>query len=128
MKYGVKIKCLRNFKEIHETFSRMGVGSKKDKILWQSCHLIEENNEFYICHFKECFLLEGSSALLTDDDMNRRDKIILILKNIFKMIEIDDPNFKPNEEVDCHVFILKHSDKSTWKTYPKYVKRTFNKK
>ena len=127
MKLGITINCKRSEKEIHETLSRIGIPKLSDpnqKTLWPSCHLIEmDDGERRICHFKEAMLLEGSEANLEEDDLKRRNRIIMLLEK-WSMIDIPESEDKKNiEDVLDHVFIIKHCDKPYWSIKPKYFPR-----
>ena len=124
MEYGIRVKCLRNPKEIHETLFRIGIPRIHDKVLWPSCHLVEHGDgNYYILHFKECFLMEGSRAELVDDDYRRRNKIINLLSEHFGMIEVLEDDTRKYEKVLDHVFVLSHFDKWDWNIRPKYIPR-----
>ena len=121
MKLGIRVKLCRNIKEIHETLSRIGIPRMADKVLWPSAHLIEVRGNYYILHFKECFLMEGSRAIVDETDIMRRNLILCMLED-WGMIEIDDDNFDDTKILD-YVFVLRYKDKWKWRILPKYFPR-----
>jgi hypothetical protein len=70
-----------DFHKVRETLSRIGVASQTEKILYQSCHILHKRGLYYICHFKELFLLDGKPSTLTDSDLARRNTIAKLLED-----------------------------------------------
>ena len=70
-----------DFLKVRETLSRIGVASRKDKILYQSCHILHKQGKYYIVHFKELFALDGKDTNLTENDIGRRNRIANLLKD-----------------------------------------------
>ncbi len=70
-----------DFLKVRETLTRIGVASRKDKILYQSCHILHKQGKYYIVHFKELFALDGKQADLTDNDLERRNTIAKLLSD-----------------------------------------------
>ena len=68
-----------DFLKVRETLTRIGISSKKDNILYQSCHILHKQGRYFIVHFKELFALDGKSADLTDNDLERRNTIAKLL-------------------------------------------------
>ena len=68
-----------DFLKVRETLTRIGVASRSDKILYQSCHILHKQGRYYIVHFKELFALDGKHADLTDNDLQRRNTIANLL-------------------------------------------------
>ena len=105
-------------KLIRETLSRMGIANKKEKILYPSCYLYEEDGIYFIAHFKELFALrEGGFNNLSEDDIERRNAIIFCLEK-WGLIKVVYPEQIENHEM--FVFILPHSEKESWKINHKY--------
>ncbi len=75
----VKLEHPDDFLKIRETLSRIGVASRKDKTLYQSCHILHKQGKYYIVHFKEMFLLDGKRSDFTEDDKARRNTIANLL-------------------------------------------------
>ena len=70
-----------DFLKVRETLSRIGVASKKDKTLYQSCHILHKQGRYFITHFKELFALDGKEADLSDNDLKRRNAIAKLLED-----------------------------------------------
>ena len=77
----VTLKQPDDFLKIRETLSRMGVASRKDKTLFQSCHILHKQGKYYIVHFKELFALDGKRATLIQNDIQRRNTIASLLQD-----------------------------------------------
>ena len=75
----VELKEPDDFLKIRETLSRIGVASRKDKILYQSCHVLHKKSKYYIVHFKELFALDGKDTNLSENDIARRNTIAKLL-------------------------------------------------
>jgi len=76
-----------DFLKIRETLTRIGVASRKDKTLYQSCHILHKQGKYYIVHFKELFALDGKKSTLTQNDIQRRNTISLLLQD-WNLIDI----------------------------------------
>ena len=70
-----------DFLKVRETLTRIGVASRKDKTLYQSCHILHKQGKYYIVHFKELFALDGKQADLSDNDLERRNTIAKLLSD-----------------------------------------------
>jgi hypothetical protein len=110
-----------DFLKVRETLTRIGVASKKDKTLFQSCHILHKQGRYYIVHFKELFALDGKPTDLTDNDLSRRNAIANLLEDwgLVKLVnpkstEIPEPIFL------SQVKILSHKEKHEWQLVPKY--------
>ena len=115
----VELKEPDDFLKIRETLSRIGVASRKDKILYQSCHILHKQGRYFIVHFKELFLLDSKPASLSENDMHRRNSISILLSD-WGLLEL----IKPIEK-DCiaplkQIKIISHREKSEWELCPKY--------
>ena len=75
----VTLKEPDDFLKVRETLSRIGVASRKEKILYQSCHILHKQGKYYIVHFKELFALDGKDTNLTENDIGRRNRIANLL-------------------------------------------------
>ena len=75
----VRLKNPEDFLKIRETLTRIGVASRKDQTLYQSCHILHKQGRYYIVHFKELFALDGKHANLTVNDVQRRNRIVRLL-------------------------------------------------
>jgi hypothetical protein len=109
-----------DFLKIKETLTRIGVASKKEKKLYQSCHILHKRGKYYIVHFKELFLLDGKQSDFSDEDKARRNTIANLLAewNLIKIIDQD--NFQEPRAPLSHIKILPHKEKADWVLESKY--------
>jgi hypothetical protein len=116
----VRIGEEQDFLKIKETLTRIGVASRKDNKLYQSCHILHKQGKYYIVHFKELFALDGKPTDFSDEDKGRRNTIINLLQDwgLIKVVDarqIDDPRAAMNQ-----IKILPHKDKAQWELVAKY--------
>jgi hypothetical protein len=116
----VRIGEEQDFLKIKETLTRIGVASRKDNKLYQSCHILHKQGKYYIVHFKELFGLDGKPTDFSDEDKGRRNTIINLLQDwdLVKVVDarqIDDPRAAMSQ-----VKILPHKDKGQWELVAKY--------
>jgi hypothetical protein len=109
-----------DFLKIRETLSRIGVASKKDRILYQSCHILHKQGKYYLVHFKELFLLDGKSSDFSEDDIGRRNTIANLLSE-WNLLTLVDPSksAEPTSTLS-HIKIISHKEKSEWNLVTKY--------
>ena len=109
-----------NFLKVRETLSRIGVASKKDKTLYQSCHILHKQGKYYIVHFKELFLLDGKKSDFSEDDIARRNTIANLLHE-WELLDLVDEE-KSDDPVAplSQIKILSHKEKNDWQLVPKY--------
>lgn len=109
-----------DFLKVRETLTRIGVASKKEKILYQSCHILHKQGKYYIVHFKELFSLDGKPTDLTENDIARRNTVTNLLED-WELIKIvnKDQTVEPTVSLS-QVKILSHKEKSDWELVPKY--------
>ena len=81
-----------DFLKVRETLTRIGVASRKDKTLFQSCHILHKQGHYFIVHFKELFALDGKTADLSDNDLQRRNTIAKLLVD-WGLIKINNPDY-----------------------------------
>lgn len=109
-----------NFLKIKETLTRLGIASKKDKKLYQSCHILHKQGRYAILHFKELFILDGKENNFSDEDAARRNTIVNLLEE-WKLLEVvgtesvEDP-IAPLSQIK----ILSHKEKNEWTLVSKY--------
>ena len=110
-----------DFLKVRETLTRIGVASKKDKILYQSCHILHKKGHYYLVHFKELFALDGKPTDISENDLSRRNAIAKLLSDwglvvlvTPKQIETPVPIFL------SQIKILSHKEKDEWELTPKY--------
>jgi hypothetical protein len=110
-----------DFLKVKETLTRIGVASKKEKILYQSCHILHKQGKYYIVHFKELFALDGKTSDITENDLARRNAITNLLKD-WGLVGVVNP--KQLEEPEpiflSQIKIISHKEKSEWQLIPKY--------
>jgi len=109
-----------DFLKVRETLTRIGVASKKEKILYQSCHILHKQAKYYIVHFKELFSLDGKPTDLTENDIARRNTVANLLED-WELIKIvkKDQTAEPTVSLS-QVKILSHKEKNDWQLVPKY--------
>ena len=110
-----------DFLKVRETLTRIGVASKKDKTLYQSCHILHKQGKYYIVHFKELFALDGKPTDISDNDLSRRNAIANLLED-WGLVKLVDE--KSTEELVpiflSQVKIISHKEKHDWQLVPKY--------
>ena len=109
-----------DFLKIRETLSRIGVASRKDKELFQSCHILHKRGKYYITHFKELFKLDGKPSNLDESDIARRNTIVSLLEqwklvSVVNKTQIEDPKAPLSQ-----IKIIPFREKSEWKLTTKY--------
>jgi len=109
-----------DFLKIKETLTRIGVSSKKDKKLYQSCHILHKKGKYYIVHFKELFLLDGLESDISETDIGRRNTIAKLLEE-WGLLQVTDKE-KVNAIITPlnQIKILPHKEKADWQLVPKY--------
>jgi hypothetical protein len=109
-----------DFLKVRETLTRIGVASKKEKVLYQSCHILHKQGKYYIVHFKELFSLDGKPTDLTENDIARRNTVTNLLED-WELIKIvnKDQTAEPTVSLS-QVKILSHKEKNDWQLVPKY--------
>lgn len=109
-----------NFLKIKETLTRIGITSKKENKLYQSCHILHKKNKYYIVHFKELFLLDGLESNIDENDLSRRNRIANLLEE-WGLIKIKDKEkINSNMAGINQIKIISHADKYNWELCPKY--------
>ena len=106
-----------DFLKVRETLSRIGVASRKERKLYQSCHILHKQGKYYIVHFKELFALDGKESILSENDIARRNTIAKLL-NDWKLVEVKG-NMEPAAPLS-QIKILSFKDKDDWTLETKY--------
>ena len=108
-----------DFLKIRETLSRIGVASRKDKTLFQSCHILHKQGKYYIVHFKELFALDGKKASLIENDVQRRNTIAVLLQdwNLLTIVKTDEAK---NKAPLSQIKIIAFKEKNEWNLQAKY--------
>ena len=116
----VTLKQPDDFLKIRETLSRIGVASRKDKTLFQSCHILHKQGKYYIVHFKELFALDGKKATLINNDIQRRNTIAILLQD-WKLIDIvNKESATSNKAPLSQIKVLPFKEKKEWILSAKY--------
>ena len=109
-----------NFLKVKETLTRIGISSRKDKKLYQSCHILHKQSKYYIVHFKELFMLDGKINNFDEEDRGRRNTITNLLEE-WGLIKVVDAS-KTQDPIApiSQIKILPHSEKGEWELVAKY--------
>ena len=108
-----------DFLKVRETLTRIGVASRKEKKLYQSCHILHKQGKYYIVHFKELFALDGKKANLSINDVQRRNRIVQLLSDwgLVTVVSVDQiQEVSPLSQIK----ILGYSEKTEWTLEAKY--------
>lgn len=109
-----------SFLKVKETLTRIGISSRKEKKLYQTCHILHKQGRYAILHFKELFILDGKKNTFTEEDLARRNTIVNLLEE-WELISIVNP--MSDEDVSApinQIKILSHKEKSNWTLEAKY--------
>ena len=119
MMLEIALKEPDDFLKIRETLTRIGVASRKDNKLYQSCHILHKQGRYFIVHFKELFMLDGKPSNLMDNDVQRRNTIATLLSDwgLLDIVNQDQANDKaPLRQIK----VIPHKEKHQWELCPKY--------
>jgi hypothetical protein len=118
---GVEIilKNKEDFLKVKETLTRLGVSSKKEKKLYQSCHILHKRGRYAIMHFKEMFLLDDLESDITREDLQRRNTIVKLLVD-WGLVEAINPDKYSDQISLARIKILPYKEKTDWELIPKY--------
>lgn len=108
-----------NFLKIRETLTRIGVASKKDQTLFQSCHILHKQGRYYIVHFKELFNLDAKTSDISVNDVERRNSIAVLLQD-WGLLTIVDMTQAKDVAPMSQIKIVSFKDKVNWNLVPKY--------
>ena len=115
----VTIKQPDDFLKVRETLTRIGVASRKDKTLFQSCHILHKQGKYYITHFKELFALDGKNSTLSLNDIQRRNTIALLLQD-WNLIDVVNTALVENKAPLSQIKVLPFKEKNEWNLVAKY--------
>ena len=115
----VSLKEPDDFLKVRETLTRIGVASKKEKKLYQSCHILHKKGQYYIVHFKELFALDGKKANLSENDMQRRNRIIQLLSD-WGLVEIFNADKISDAAPLSQIKVIAYKEKTEWTLESKY--------
>ena len=116
----VKLNEPADFLKVRETLTRIGIASRKEKTLFQSCHILHKQGKYYIVHFKELFALDGKTTNFTENDTARRNSIANLLSE-WELITLVEPDKSAEPTVPLsQLKILSFKEKDEWDLTPKY--------
>ena len=115
----VKLKQPDDFLKVRETLTRIGVASRNEKKLYQSCHILHKQGRYYIVHFKELFLLDGKNSDFSDNDLQRRNRITKLLSD-WGLVDVVNEQLIEDASSISQIKILPHKEKAEWELIPKY--------
>jgi len=116
----VTLKTEDDFLKIKETLTRIGVSSKKENKLYQSCHILHKRGKYYIVHFKELFSLDGLPSDIDETDIGRRNTIAKLLQEWGLLNVIDGDKVNSILTPISQIKIIPHKEKNQWELCPKY--------
>lgn len=117
----VALKEQDDFLKVRETLTRIGVASKKDNTLFQSCHILHKRGQYYVVHFKELFALDGKPTDITENDLARRNAIVNLLEDWGLLTVVNKAQTETPEPIFLsQVKIISHKEKDKWQLVPKY--------
>jgi|TARA_R110000787_G_scaffold228044_1_gene335720 hypothetical protein len=109
-----------DFLKVRETLTRIGVSSRKEKILYQSCHILHKQGRYYIVHFKELFGLDGKPSNISENDIQRRNAIAKLLEE-WALVKILKPKVLEDNVAPLHqIKIISYKEKDDWELIAKY--------
>lgn len=109
-----------DFLKVRETLTRIGVSSRKEKVLYQSCHILHKQGRYYIVHFKELFALDGKPSNLSENDIQRRNAIANLLEE-WGLVKVLNKKIMENNIAPLHqIKIISFKEKDEWQLITKY--------
>ena len=109
-----------DFLKVRETLTRIGVSSRKEKVLYQSCHILHKQGHYYIVHFKELFALDGKPSNISENDIQRRNAIAKLLEE-WGLVKILNPKIMEDNIAPLHqIKIIAFKEKDEWELIAKY--------
>lgn len=116
----VKLQHEDDFLKVRETLTRIGVASRKEQTLYQSCHILHKQGRYYIVHFKELFALDGKPSNFGEEDRGRRNAIVGLLSEWGLVKILSEENAKEPVAPLSQIKILPHKEKDDWELVAKY--------
>ena len=116
----VNLKEPDDFLKVRETLTHIGVASRKEKKLYQSCHILHKKGQYYIVHFKELFALDGKKANLSENDVQRRNRIIKLLSD-WGLVEIVKLSAISDAAPLSQIKVIAYKEKGDWTLESKYI-------
>ncbi len=108
-----------DFLKVRETLTRIGVSSRREKVLYQSCHILHKQGQYYLVHFKELFALDGKPSNITDNDIQRRNAVAKLLEE-WGLVKILNPNVIEEVAPLHQIKIISFREKDDWELVAKY--------
>jgi hypothetical protein len=109
-----------DFLKVRETLTRIGVASKREMKLFQSCHILHKQGRYYIVHFKELFTLDGKPSNISEDDIGRRNTVAKLLAE-WGLVRVIDESFIASPQTPLsQIKVISHKDKDRWELVAKY--------
>ena len=109
-----------DFLKVRQTLTRIGVSSRKEKIIYQSCHILHKQGRYYIVHFKELFGLDGKPSNISENDIQRRNAIAKLLEE-WALVKILNPKMLEDNVAPLHqIKIISYKEKDDWDLIAKY--------
>lgn len=108
-----------DFLKVRETLTRIGVASRKDKKLYQSCHILHKQGRYFIVHFKELFVLDGKPSTITENDIQRRNTIAVLLAD-WGLVTINSNDQAKDRAPLRQIKVISHKERHEWELCPKY--------
>jgi hypothetical protein len=108
-----------NFLKVRETLTRIGIASRTEKKLYQSCHILHKQGRYFIVHFKELFALDGKESNITLNDVERRNTIAHLLSD-WGLLTVTDATKSEVRASLSQIKVLSHKEKGEWELVPKY--------
>ncbi len=115
----IKLNQPDDFLKVRETLTRIGVASRNENKLYQSCHILHKQGKYYIVHFKELFLLDGKNSDFSENDMQRRNRNTKLL-SCWGLVTIVNEEMVEDASSISQIKILPHKEKAQWELVPKY--------
>ena len=116
----IELKEQDDFLKVRETLTRIGVSSRKEKVLYQSCHILHKQGKYYLVHFKELFLLDNKPSNLSENDIQRRNAIADLLEE-WGLLKILNPDIMEDNIAPIHqIKIISFKEKDEWELIAKY--------
>ena len=115
----ISLKEPDDFLKVRETLTRIGVASRKEKKLYQSCHILHKQGKYYIVHFKELFALDGKKANLSINDVQRRNRIVQLLGD-WGLVSINSKESIADVAPLSQIKVLAYKEKGDWTLESKY--------
>ena len=115
----VNLKEPDDFLKVRETLTRIGVASRKERKLYQSCHILHKKGQYFIVHFKELFALDGKKANLSENDVQRRNRIIKLLSDWGLVEIVNESNIKDAAPLS-QIKVIAYKEKGDWLLESKY--------